>query len=92
MIGETNKNKQDHEAAIKYYLKGIAYEPSSNENFVDLALVCSQLGETELSNIVLIFGKAVQQVKLLMKWLIDGIDDSMEDDELVFEIVPDETM
>ena len=59
MIGETNKNKQDHETAIKYYLKGIAYEPSSNENFIDLALVCSQLGETELSNIVLIFGKAV---------------------------------
>ena len=59
MIGETSKNKQDFEAAIKFYLKGISYEPGSNENFVDLALICSQLGETELSNIVLIFGKAV---------------------------------
>ena len=27
-----------------------------------------------------------------MKWLVDGIDDSIEDDELVFEIVQDETI
>ena len=60
MIGETNKNKQDFEAAIKYYLKGITCEPGNNENFIDLAKLCSQLGEMELSNIVLIFGKAVQ--------------------------------
>ena len=31
-------------------------------------------------------------MKLLMKWLVEGIDDSMEDDELVFEIVPDEAV
>ena len=59
MIGETNKNKQDFEAAIKFYLKGISYEPGNIENFIDLAKICSQLGEMELSNIVLIFGKAV---------------------------------
>jgi len=37
MIGETSKGKSDFEAAIKFYLKGIAYEPSYVENFMDLA-------------------------------------------------------
>ena len=91
MIGETNKNKQDFEAAIKYYLKGITYEPGNNENFIDLAKLCSQLGEMELSNIVLIFGKAVQQIKLLEKWL-ENFDEMFDENELVFEIVQDETI
>jgi hypothetical protein len=37
MIAETNKRKQDIEGAIKFYLKGMAYEPSYLENFIDLA-------------------------------------------------------
>ena len=91
MIGETNKNKQDFEAAIKYYLKGITCEPGNNENFIDLAKLCSQLGEMELSNIVLIFGKAVQQIKLLEKWL-ENFDEMFDENELVFEIIQDETI
>ena len=57
-----------------------------------MALICSQLGETELSNIVLIFGKAVQQIKLLEKWLLENVEDIIEDEELVFEIIQDETI
>jgi hypothetical protein len=37
MIGETSKNKQDINEALRYYLRGINYEPSYIENFLDLA-------------------------------------------------------
>jgi hypothetical protein len=60
MISETSKNKQDFEAAIKYYLKGMAFEPSYFENFFDLAKLVSSMGEVELSNIIVIFTRAVQ--------------------------------
>ena len=41
MIGETSKKKHDHDAAIKFFLKGIIYEPSYIPNFIDLAKLCS---------------------------------------------------
>ena len=59
MISETSKNKQDFEAAIKFYLKGMAFEPSYIENFLDLAKLISNIGEVELSNIIVIFARAV---------------------------------
>jgi hypothetical protein len=37
MIGEINKKKNDYEAAIKYFLRGISSEPTYLENYVDLA-------------------------------------------------------
>lgn len=60
MIGETCKCKNDHDQAIKYYLKGIESEPSFNENFVDLAMLCREMNEIEVSNVFIIFGKAIQ--------------------------------
>ena len=41
---------------------------------------------------MLIFGKAVQQIKLLEKWLLENVEDIIEDEELVFEIIQDETI
>jgi hypothetical protein len=41
MIAETSKRKNDIEGAIKFYLKGMAYEPSYLENFLDLAHLSS---------------------------------------------------
>lgn len=63
MIGETNKLKQDLGEAIKYYLKGIVFEPSYTENFLDLAQLVSSVGEIELSNIFVIFAKTITQIK-----------------------------
>ena len=60
MIGETCKCKNDVEQAMKYYLKGIESEPSFNENFVDLSMLCREVNEIEISNVLIIFGKAVQ--------------------------------
>ena len=60
MIGETSKIKQDLDEAIKYYLKGIVFEPSYVDNFLDFAQLISGLGEIELSNLFVIFAKAIQ--------------------------------
>ena len=59
MIGETSKSKQDFGEAIKYYLKGIVFEPSYIENFMDLAQLVSGIGEGEVSNLFVIFAKAI---------------------------------
>ena len=61
MIAETSKRKNDIEGAIKFYLKGMAYEPSYLENFLDLAHL-SQVNEPQLCNILLILVKIIQQV------------------------------
>ena len=62
MIAETCKCKEpeDQDQAFKYYLKGIESEPTFNENFVDLAVLCRDMNELAVSNIIIIFGKAMQ--------------------------------
>jgi hypothetical protein len=40
MIAETSKELVGVEIAIKYYLKGIAFEPLFLDNLIDLAAVC----------------------------------------------------
>ena len=65
MIAETCKCRDSevedrHDQAFKYYLKGIESEPTFNENFVDLAVLCRDMNELAVSNIVIIFGKAMQ--------------------------------
>ena len=61
MIAETCKSKEqeDPDQAFKYYLKGIEAEPTFNDNFVDLAVLCRDMNELAVSNIVIIFGKAM---------------------------------
>ena len=63
MIGETCKSKGDQDQTYKYYLKGIESDPSFNENFVDLSLLLREMNELAVSNIVIIFGKAMHQIK-----------------------------
>ena len=60
MIGETCKLKGDPDSAFKYYLKGIEAEPTFYENFVDLSKLCRELNEIDVSNVIIIFGKAIQ--------------------------------
>lgn len=60
MIGETSKNKQDFDEAIKYYLKGIVFEPSYIENFLDLAQLVRNVGEYELSRIFEFCARIIQ--------------------------------
>jgi len=64
MIAETSKRKNDIEGAIKFYLKGMAYEPSYLENFLDLAHLSSQDNEQQLCNLILILVKIIQQVQI----------------------------
>ncbi len=59
MIGEINKKKNDYEAAIKFYLRGISQEPSYIDNYVDLADISELLNETEISKIFFIFAKVI---------------------------------
>lgn len=40
MLGETSKELGTSENTIKFYLKGIAYEPNFIENFIDFAQLC----------------------------------------------------
>ena len=90
MIAETCKSKDDKEQAFKYYLKGIESEPTFNENYVDLSMVCRDFGEIEISNVIIIFGKAVQQIKHMGKILdySEYVDFNL--DELIFEEVVNE--
>lgn len=89
MIAETCKSKNDKEQAFKYYLKGIESEPTFNENYVDLSMVCRDFGEVEISNVIIIFGKAVQQIKQMGR-ILDFDDDEFNLDELIFEEVVSE--
>jgi hypothetical protein len=85
MIGETSKRKQDLGEAIKFYLKGIVFEPSYTENFLDLAQLVSSVGEIELSNILVIFAKTIQQIKTLQQ-----ADRPDNQEDIIFEIEDDE--
>ena len=40
MIAETSKEIATIDIAIKYYLKGIAFEPLFLDNIIDLSTVC----------------------------------------------------
>ena len=85
MIGETSKNKQDFGEAIKYYLKGIVFEPSDIENFLDLAKLMSDLHEVELSNIFVIFAKMIQQIQTIHQ--MSGNEINIQEEELIFDII-----
>eukprot|EP00347_Sterkiella_histriomuscorum_P022730 403337377 len=62
MIGEINKKKNDYEAAIKFYLRGISQEPSYLDNYVDLADISELLNEIEISRLFFIFAKIIAQI------------------------------
>ena len=59
MIGATCVQARDADGAFKYFMVGIDQEPSFLENFVDFSLMCRDMNEADLSNILIIFGKAV---------------------------------
>ena len=59
MIGEINKKKNDYEAAIKYYLRGISQEPSYIDNYIDLSDICELLNEMQLNRIFFLFAKVI---------------------------------
>jgi len=59
MIGEINKKKNDYEAAIKFYLRGITQEPSYIDNYVDLADISELLNEAEIGKIFFSFAKVI---------------------------------
>lgn len=93
MIGETCKLKGDPDQSFKYYLKGVECEPTFNENFVDLSMLCREINEIEVSNIIIIFGKAIQQIIQMDKILdmaSDGDASVFAEEELIFEEVVDE--
>ena len=60
MIGEINKRKNDYEASIKYYLRGISQEPAFIDNYLDLAELCEQINEPQISQIYYIFANILQ--------------------------------
>lgn len=60
MIGETSRCQNDQDSAFKYYLKGIESESTFNENFVAFAMLCRDINEIEVSNVFIIYGKAIQ--------------------------------
>lgn len=45
MIGEISKKKNDYEAAIKFYLKGISQDPTYIDNYMDITELCELLDE-----------------------------------------------
>ena len=91
MIGETCRSKEDLDQSFKYYLKGIESEPNFNENYVGLSVLCRDMEEIEISNVIIIFGKAIQQIKQMDK-ILNNEEDALafNFDELIFEEVIDE--
>ena len=59
MIGETCRCQNDIDSAFKYYLKGIESEATFHENFVAFAMLCRDMNEIEVSNVFIIYGKAI---------------------------------
>jgi hypothetical protein len=62
MIGEINKKKNDYEASIKFYLKGISLDPSYIDNYVDLSDICELLNEFAISRVFFLFAKLIAQL------------------------------
>ena len=63
MIAETSKELLSLENAVKFYLKGIAYEPGFLDNFIDFAQLCFSVGEHALGNLLLVLAKTLQATK-----------------------------
>lgn len=57
MIAETSKEISTIDLAIKYYLKGIAFEPLFMDNIIDLSSVCYQYNEQSLGNLLMLLTK-----------------------------------
>lgn len=62
MIAEINKKKNDYEAAIKFYLRGISQEPSYLDNYIDLADISELLNELEISRLFYLLAKIIAQI------------------------------
>ena len=62
MIGEINKKKNDYEAAIKFYLRGISQEPSYLDNYIDLSDISELLNEMEISRLFFLLAKIIAQI------------------------------
>lgn len=60
MIAETSKEISTIDVAIKYYLKGIAFEPLFLDNIIDLSNICFQQGEKSLGNLLVLLTKILQ--------------------------------
>lgn len=60
MLGEISKRKNDFEAAINYFLKGLDNDSLGYiDNYIDLAEVCEILNESELNTIIISFSKLI---------------------------------
>ena len=57
MIAETSKEISTYDVAIKYYLKGIAFEPMFLDNIIDLSNICLQQGEKSLGKLLVFLAK-----------------------------------
>lgn len=60
MIAETSKEIATIDVAIKYYLKGIAFEPLFLDNIIDLSNLCYQQDESALGNLLMLLAKILQ--------------------------------
>ena len=60
MVAETSKELDSVDNAIKFYLKGIAYEPVFLDNLIDFAQVCFGQGESSFGNMALLFAKILE--------------------------------
>ena len=60
MIAETSKEIATIDVAIKYYLKGIAFEPLFLDNIIDLSNLCYQQDEAALGNLLMLLAKILQ--------------------------------
>lgn len=78
MLGEISKRRNDLEAAVGYFLKGLCAEPLGHlDNYQDLAAICELLHEQELCIIVLTFVKVLTQVN---EGNLDMEGESMQDE------------
>ena len=57
MIAETSKEIATIDVVIKYYLKGIAFEPMFLDNIIDLSNICLQQNEKSLSKLLVFLAK-----------------------------------
>jgi hypothetical protein len=60
MIAETSKEVSTIDVVIKYYLKGIAFEPLFLDNIIDLSNLCFSQDEKSLGNLLVMLTKILQ--------------------------------